>query len=138
MTGRKEFKEKVDELFPWEEEKKKGQPQRPDSIPPNTSIKSKVHSKPRIQGQEYLDLYMMMKEKARLERYGKTLAKIQLGAGKQWKDIKKTLKKVEKNLPSVDETEGVVDKQQESSREKGEKINKRTMPSNVKKVDWSY
>ncbi|MFQ6066093.1 MAG: hypothetical protein ACE5K3_02295 [bacterium] len=138
MADRKGFKEKVDELFPWEEGKKKRQPQRMDSIPPNTSLKSKVHSKPKIQGQEYLDLYMMMKEKARLERYGETLAKIQLETGKQWKDMKKTLKKVEKNLPSVDETEGIVDKKQEASPEKGEKVNKKRTPSNLKKVDWSY
>ncbi len=138
MAGRKGFKEKVDELFPWEEEKKKRQPQQMDSIPPNTNLKSKIHSKPKIQGQEYLDLYMMMKEKARLKRYGETLAKIQLETGKQWKDTKKTLKKIEKDLPSIEEIQGVVDKQQEISQEKGGKGNKKRTPSNLKTMDWSY
>lgn len=138
MAGRKEFKEKIDELFPWEEEKKKKQPQRMDSIPPNTSLKSKVKSKPPIAGQEYLDTYLMIKEKARLEKLGETVAKMQLQTGRQWKDMKKALKKAEKNLPSVDEVQGIVDKQEEASRGKGEKVNKRKIPSNLKKVDWSY
>ena len=138
MASRKGFKEKVDELFPWEEEKKKRQPQRMDSIPPNTSIKSKVHSKPKIQGQEYLDVYMMMKEKVRLEKFGETTGKMQLDTGKQWRDMKKALKKAEKNLPSVDEVQGIMDKKQEVSQGKGEKTKKRRIPSNLKRVDWSY
>ena len=139
MAGRKGFKEKVDELFPWEEEKKKRQPQRMDSIPPGTSLKAKVKSKPPIAGQEYLDLYLMIKEKARLEKFGDTIAKIQLQTGKQWRDMKKTLKKAEKTLPSPDEIQGIVeDKEQEASPGKSEKVGKRRMPSNLKKVDWSY
>jgi|GEM_PF-1950255 len=138
MADRKGFKEKIDQLFPWEEEKKKRQPQRMDSIPPGTSLKTKVKSKPPIAGQEYLDLYLMIKEKERLQKFGDTIARMQLGTGNQWKDMKKALKKAEKNLPSVDEIQGIVDRKQEASQEKGEKINKRRIPSNLKKVDWSY
>ena len=138
MADRKEFREKVDQLFPWKEEKKKGQPQRMDSIPPNTSLKSKIHSKSKIQGQEYLDVYMMMKEKVRLEKFGETIGKMQLDTGNQWRDTKKALKKAEKDLPSVDEVQGIIDKEQEVSQGKDEKINKRRIPSNLKRVDWSY
>lgn len=139
MADRKGFKEKVDQLFPWEEEKKKRQPQRMDSIPPGTSLKAKVKSKPPIAGQEYLDLYLMIKEKARLEKLGETIAKMQLQTGNQWKDMKKTLKRAEKTLPSPDEIQGIIeDKEQEASQEKGGKINKKRMPSSLKKVDWSY
>ena len=138
MADRKGFKEKVDQLFPWEEEKKKRQPQRMDSIPPGTSLKAKVKSKPPIAGQEYLELYLMIKEKARLEKFGDTIAKIQLQTGNQWKDMKKTLRKAEKTLPSVDEIQGIMDKKQKVSQGKDEKIKKRRMPSSLKTVDWSY
>jgi len=136
---RDEFRGKIDELFPWEEEKKKKRPQRMDSIPSSTSLKAKVKSKTPMSGQEYLDLYLMIKEKERLQRFGETIGKLQLQTGKQWREMKKALKRAEKTLPSPDEIQGIVeDKEQETSPGKGEKVDKRKMPSGFKKVDWSF
>lgn len=140
--GIRSFKKKLDQLFPWEEEKKKRKPERMGSIPPQTSLKSKVHSKPRIPGQEYLELYLMIKEKERLEKFGKTLGNIQHQTGKQWRDMKKVVKKAEEDLPSVDEVMGIVGEEpieyQGKSSEKEKKESEKKMPSTIKSTKWSY
>ena len=141
MSIRK-FKTKLDQLFPWEEEKKKGKPERMGSIPAQTSLKSKVHSKPRIAGQEYLELYLMIKEKERLEKFGKTLGNIIHQTGKQWRDVKKVVKKAERDLPSVDEVQGIVGEEpieyQGKTSENENNEAKRKLPRNIKTSKWSY
>lgn len=135
MAPRKGFKEKAGELFPWEDEKKKRKPERMDSIPPSTSLKAKVRSKPKIQGQEYLDLYLMMKEKERLEKFGKVMGKIGFETSKSWRDTKKAVNKAQKNLPSVEEMQGIQGEVKEDTKKKGPEGKK---PTRMKKVDWSY
>ena len=139
MAVRK-FKDKLVQLFPWEEEKKKRKPERMGSIPPQTSLKSKVHSKPRIAGQEYLELYLMIKEKERLEKFGKTLGNIQHQTGKQWRDMKKVVKKAERDLPSVDEVMGVIGEEPIKFQGKNSenKEAEKKMPKNVRTTKWSY
>lgn len=135
MSPKKGFKEKAHELFPWEEEEKKRKPERMDSIPPGTSLKAKVRSKPAIAGQEYLDLYLMVKEKERLEKFGKVMGKIQLGISKSWKDVREAVIKGEKNLPSVEEVQGIKGEAKKASEEEKPK---REMPKKMKKVDWHF
>lgn len=135
MTLSKGFKEKAHELFPWEDERKKRKPERMDSIPPSTSLKAKVRSKPKIQGQEYLDLYLMMKEKERLEKFGKVMGKIGFATSKSWRDIRKAVVKAEKSLPSVAEMQGIEGEVKEDTKENGPK---QKVPKKMKKVDWSY
>lgn len=134
------FKKKMHELFPWEEEKKKRKPERMGSIPSQTSLKSKVHSKPRIAGQEYLELYLMIKEKERLEKFGQTLGNIQHQAGKQWRDMKKVVKKAERELPSVDEVMGIVSEEpiEYQGKTPENKKPEKKMPRNIKSTKWSY
>ena len=135
MAPRKGFKEKAHELFPWEDEKKKRKPERMDSIPPSTSLKAKVRSKPAIAGQEYLDLYLMVKEKERLEKFGKVMGKIQLGISKSWRDVREAVIKGEKNLPSVEEVQGI---KGEAKKAPEEEKSKKKMPKKMKKVDWHF
>jgi len=135
MAPRKGFKEKAHELFPWEDEEKKRKPERMDSIPPSTSLKAKVHSKPAIAGQEYLDLYLKLKEKERLEKFGKVMGKIQLETSKSWRDVRKAVIKGEKNLPSVEEVQGI---KGEAKKAPEEGKSKKKMPKNMKKVDWNF
>lgn len=136
------FKDKLGELFPWEEEKKKRKPERMGSIPSNTALKTKVHSKPKIVGQEYLDLYLMLKEKERTEKYGKTLGHIQHQTGKQWRDLKKTLKKAKEELPSLEKVQGIRKEESIEYQGKGsdteKEETKRKLPRNVKTTKWSY
>lgn len=136
MARRKNLKEKAHELFPWEDEKKKKKPERMDSIPPSTSIKAKVKSKPPIMGQEYLELYLMAKEKERLEKFGRTFGKIQLQTSRSWRDIRKALIKAERNLPSVvAEMERFEGEDKEDTKKKSPEVK---MPKKMKKVDWNF
>lgn len=129
-----DYKKDVDKFFPWEDEEgRKKKPERGDSIPPNTSITAKVHSKPKIAGQEYLDMYLMSKEKERKEKYGAVLGKQQKSVAKTWRDIKKELKKTEKELPKV--PKGGIEK----SEETGTKVKRgKKTPGHMKKMDWNY
>ena len=126
------LKEQADKLFPWEDEKKKRKPGRMDSIPPRTSMKAKVRSKTPIPGQEYLELYLMIKEKERLEKFGKVMGKIQLETSDRWRDIKKEVRKAEMDLPSASEVEGI------TTEEVTKQDSKMVVPKRMKKVDWGF
>ena len=127
------LKKKADKMFPWEDEKKKRKPERMASIPPKTSMKAKVRSKTPIPGQEYLELYLMIKEKERLEKFGKVMGNIQLETSDRWRDIKKEVRKAEMNLPSASEVEGIT--QEELTRQEKPKM---AVPKRMKKVDWAF
>lgn len=134
MGRRGSWKKKAEEFFPWEEEKKKRKPERGDSIPPKTSLRAKLRSKPKIAGQEYLDMYLMMKEKERWEKFGKALAKSQERAADTWRDMRKELKKTKAQLPEY--PEGVMIEHPEGKEKEKEESKK--LPRNVKTVDWNY
>ncbi len=127
------LKKEADKLFPWEDEKKKKKPERMPSIPPRTSVKAKIRSKTPIPGQEYLELYLMIKEKERLEKFGKVMGKIQLETSDRWKDVKKELRKAEMNLPSASEVEGIT--KEDITQQEKPKI---SATKRIKKVDWGF
>lgn len=127
------WKQKSKEFFPWEDEKKKRKPERGDSIPPKTNLRAKIRSKPKIEGQEYLDMYLMMKEKDRWEKYGKSLAKTQERAGDSWRDMRKELKKTKAMLSERPEGELKTPEEKEK-----EKKNQKKRRRNVKSIDWAY
>lgn len=140
--GPRKYKDKLDQLFPWEEEKKRRKPERMGSIPESTALKSKLHSKPKVEGQEYLDIYLMLKEKERTEKYGQTLGNIQFQTGKQWRDMKKALKKAKEDLPSLEKVQGIkrdesIECQGKTSETENKEAGKK-LPRNVKTTKWSY
>lgn len=129
-----DYKKDADKLFPWEDEEgRKRKPSRGDSIPPKTNIQSRVHSKPKTEGQDYLDMYIRTKEKERTEKYGQILGKRQKVISDTWRDIKKDLVSKEKKLPKV--LKGGIEESKETDpkAKQGKKI-----PGHMKKVDWSY
>ncbi len=130
------WKKKAEEFFPWEDEKKKRKPERGDSIPPKTSLRAKIRSKPKIAGQEYLDMYLMMKEKERWEKFGKSLAKSQERAGDTWRDMRKELKKTKEQLPEY--PEGVMKDQPEAKALLKEEEDSKKLPRGMKVVEFSY
>jgi len=131
-------KGKNSKLRPWEEEDgRRKEAKRGPGIPEKTGIKSRVHSKPAGKGQEYLDMYMMLKEKERIENYGNTLSKHYETVEKNWKDLKEKLIKQEENLPKV--PKGGLEETDELNRGKSSKILSKTKtPKNMKKMDWNY
>jgi len=130
-----DYKEDADKFFPWEnEEGRKKKPERGDSIPPNTSISSKLHSKPKNAGQEYLDMYIMSKEKARIEKYGQTLGKRQKNISTSWRKMKKELVKTEKELPKVPKG-GIEEPEEELNTVVKQKAK---IPGHMNKLNWNY
>ena len=130
------WKKKTEEFFPWEDEDKKRKPERGDSIPPQTSLRAKVRSKPKIAGQEYLDLYLMVKEKERWEKFGKSLVKSQERAGDSWRDMRKEIIKTKAQLP--EHPEGVMKDQPEAKALVKEEEESKKLPRGVKTVNWNY
>ena len=128
------LKEKAEEFFPWEDEQKKRKPERGDSIPPKTSLRAKVRCKPKIAGQEYLDMYLMVKEKERWEKFGKSLVKSQERAGDSWRDMRKEIIKTKAELPEY--PEGVMIEHTEEKEKEKKESNR--LPRNVKTIDWNY
>jgi len=130
-----DYGKEADKFFPWEDEEgRKRKPERGDSIPPNTSITSRVRSKPKIAGQEYLDIYIMTKLKDRAEKYGQTLGKQQKKVSEEWRKTKKEIVRREKELPKV--PKGGME---ESEEELGTVAKqKKKIPGHMKKMDWNY
>ena len=130
-----DYEREVNKFFPWEDEEgRKKKPERGDSIPPNTSMTAKVHSKPKIAGQEYLDMYIMSKEKDRKEKYGAVLGKQQKTTAKAWREIKKELVKTEIKLPRVPRG-GIEESEEELDTEAKQK---KKIPGHMKKMGWDY
>ncbi|MEW6674748.1 MAG: hypothetical protein AB1348_01800 [Nitrospirota bacterium] len=129
-----DYRKEADKFFPWEDEEgRKRKLQRGDSIPPKTSISSRLRSKPKIAGQEYLDIYIMTKLKDRAEKYGETLGKQQKKVSEEWRKIKKELLKQERELPKVPKG-GIEESEKIDMETKREK----KVPGHIKKLDWNY
>jgi len=127
-------KKSADNLFPWEEEEKKKEPQSIGGIPSNTNISSKVHSKPNSKGQEYLDMYIMNKEQERLEKYGQILGKQQKNVAASWGKIKKRINETEKKISKNNK---VKIKKSKDDLEIENKQNTK-VPKHIKGMDWNY
>lgn len=128
-------RENTDRFVPWEDEEgRERKPSRGDSIPPKTNIQSRVHSKPKTDGQEYLDMYIGTKEKERTEKYGEILSKRLSGIAESWRDIKKHLRRKEKEVTKA--SEGGIEESQ--GRIGAEAEQKKKVPADMKKMDWNY
>ncbi|MGB2762878.1 MAG: hypothetical protein WBC20_00560 [Candidatus Aminicenantaceae bacterium] len=128
-------KDEISQYEPWEKEKQgKKKSERGGSIPPQTNQKSRIRSRPRSGDQEYLDLYIMAREKDRMEKYGKTLGRRQKDVASSWKEIISLIYQLRKKLPENNEEwiKEIVSEKKEAE------IGKRKNPGNMKKMDWEY
>jgi len=121
---------KEEGLFSWEEEAKK-KSKRIGNLPEKTNLKCKARSKPNVEGQEYLNLYLMMKEKERLETFGQVTGRMHRQTAKSWREVKKEMAKAEKTLSPVEGT-GV------QAKRKAEKTRKRTPKKPMKTMVLDY
>jgi len=130
---------KDESLLPWEDEEgRKRKAKRGDGIPPKTNIQSRVHSKPKTDGQDYLDMYIRSKEKERTERYGEILGKQLKDIAGTWKDIKKDMIDKERTIPRVSGDDGDMEKSEDQKNKNKEVKQKKKVPDHLKKMDWSY
>lgn len=63
-----------------------------------TAQKSKLHSKPRVEGQEYLELYLMTKERDRLKRYHEVIDDTRLITEEEIEEVEQEFEKLEKKV----------------------------------------
>ena len=68
-----------------------------------TASKAKIRSKPKTPGQEYLDMYLAIKDKERLERYKETLDRSRGATDEQLKDVQKELERLGKIVSQFSE-----------------------------------
>ena len=126
---------------PWDrEEGRRKKPYRMPSIPKKTNMTARVRSKPKFSGQEYLDLYILLKQKERHEKYGNVLYERGEAVSEEWKDMKKEIYQMEALLPTV--PRGGTDEEREggevpSKGSKGQKP-KPEGPRGLKTRDWDY
>lgn len=129
-------KQSPQDLKPWEQEEgRKRNPERGDGIPSKTGMSARLPSKPKAEGHEYLDMYIMLKQKERTEKYGETLYKRQQRIKEEWEDVKNSLLKMEESLPEV--PKGGLEGSEKTASKSRQKSSPK-MPKNVKTVDWNY
>ena len=141
------YKEKTPDdvdFKPWlREEGKRRKPYRMPSIPKRTSQTARLKCKPKIAGQEYLDLYILLKQKERHEKYGNTLFNRQDSVSDEWKEFKKEIYKMEASLPTV--ARGGTDEEKGGEKYQGvdegaskDQKPKKKVPRGIKTKDWDY
>lgn len=84
------------DLLPWRQEGKRSRLGGVADI--MTSQKNRVRSKPQMAGTEYLDIYMMTKEKERLEQFGEVTGKMQQHTLERWQQTVEEMEKAKKKL----------------------------------------
>lgn len=123
-------KDEISQYAPWEEEKKSkekfsGIPQVPRRF---------AHSKPNLKDQDFLEMYVLAREKDRLEKYGKTLGRRLKSIATSWKEAKSSMYKLQKNDTLID-TSGIEDL---IKRIKEREARKKGKNGNIQKVKWDY
>jgi len=89
--------ESEEELLPWQQESKK-ESKEISCLPEKSSLSRKVHSKPKVEGQEHLEIYLMLKEKQRLMRMGEVAARMQRQTVRRWRQVQKEIAQTEKKV----------------------------------------
>lgn len=127
-------KKGISEYAPWEmENNQKKKPAR-KGIPPSNQ-RSKVHSKPKAKDHAYLEMYILAREKERLEKYGTTLGRRLKSIAAIWKNTKSRMYEMQRDSAKTG-TEGIEEMiQQEKVKKEGKE--KKTA-ENVKKMNWEY
>ena len=88
-----------------------------------TAQKTKLRSKPRVEGQEYLELYLMTKERNRLKRYHEVIDDTRLTTEEEIEELEKEYAKMERragvgNLDSQVSDKATVPHSQEHKKRK--------------------
>ncbi|MDO9529582.1 MAG: hypothetical protein Q7J27_10545 [Syntrophales bacterium] len=63
-----------------------------------TAQKTKLHSKPRVEGQEYLELYLMTKARDRLKRYHEVITETRECTAEEIENVEQEFEKLEKKV----------------------------------------
>ncbi len=124
----------ISEFAPWELENKGKHKQKRRGIPPN-SERLQLYSKPKSKDHCHLEMYILAREKERLERYGSTLGRRVKSIAATWKETKARMYDLQKNSAKVGK-KGIEELLKEKNEKKDEK--KKKINGNMQKVDWEY
>jgi len=83
-----EQKDERSDYAPWELENKSGKEKQGRKGIPVANRKASFHSEPKLKDHDFLEMYILSREKERLEKYGKTLGRRVKLIASTWKDVK--------------------------------------------------
>lgn len=126
-------KKETSEYAPWELERKEKQNHK-KGIPPSNE-RMHLHSKPKSKDHCHLEMYILAREKERMEKYGSTLGRRVKSIASQWKETKARMFDLHKTSAEIGE-EGIEELIEEQKEKKSKKKNEQQ--GNVQKVDWEY
>jgi len=87
-----------------------------------TVQKSKIRSKPRVEGSEFLELYMLTKERERLHQYNETVTRTKDETEEHLLDVEDKIQELKGNLP-------IKDNEEEGQPRKSVKVEEEKAPS---------
>ena len=89
--------ESEEELLPWSQESKK-KSKGISCLPEKTNLSRTARSKPKVEGREHLEIYLMIKEKERLEKVGEVAQKMYRQTARRLRQIEKEIFQAEKKV----------------------------------------
>lgn len=119
---------------PWELETKSGKEKPERRGIPGPNRKASFHSKPKLKDHDFLEMYILSREKERLEKYGKTLGRRVKFIASTWRNVKARMYQLHKTPTRVNK-EGIEDLigSEQKKNTKSAKIQKK-----IQKMDWNY
>lgn len=92
----------VEQICPWEMEGKKrtrlrSMPQM-GSLPKRRAVTAGVRARPRPEGQEYMDIYLMYRKKDQLEKLGTVMTNKLTETAVRWRDMTKDIRTARRDL----------------------------------------
>lgn len=75
-----------------------------------TSQKAKVRSRPKVEGSEHLDAYLLIKERQRLEGYQSVIDRNSERTEDELESVKKEIEKLEERIPLAKGSSGAREK----------------------------
>jgi len=126
-----EKKDEKNTFAPWEEEKNYKSRGIKRSIPPSNQ-KTYLTTKTNSKDHEHLEMYILSREKERLENYGSTLGRRVKSIADSWKRAKARMYELQKEGAKVN-NEGIEELAESKKKEKKESIK-----GNIQKKEWNY
>lgn len=119
---------------PWEMEEDVNKKKAERKGIPTQNRRAVLHSKPRVKDHDFLEMYILSREKERLEKYGRTLGRRVKLIALSWMDAKTKMYKLYKTTARVNK-KGIKDLSgsEQKKNKKPAKTQKKTQ-----KMDWDY
>jgi len=130
----KPSRSELSQFAPWElETRDKEKPER-KGIPPSNQ-RLRLHTKPKAKDHTHLEMYVLAREKERLEKYGTTLGRRVKSIAATWKEVKSTMYKLQNSSAAISK-EGVEELLEKENARK--QADKNAAKGKVQKMNWRY